>query len=259
MENLQRRIERLSGSPDLPVDERRKRMLLIICILVTVPMISIYGAIDWFAGRRMEGAVIISAALIFLSIAYLARKLKRMIQAYRISAGLVFVLLVYELAIGGGEGHAFLWFYFYPIALFFLFGRREGMIWVIATLWVMVGFLFFDFGTYDYAIGESTRFLLTYGIVVIVSFALESSRGYYYNALLNEKKSLEEALSQVKTLRGLLPLCAYCKKVRDDQGYWNQIEAYVAEHSHADFSHGICPECAQKYYPEMDLYGTDNK
>ncbi len=259
MEKFQRCIEWLFGLPDLPVDERRKRTLLFVCILVAVPMISIYGGIDWYEGRRIEGAIIIGVALFMISIAYMARNLERMPRAYRISAGVVFLLLVYELAIGGGEGHAFLWFYFYPIALFFLFGRKEGMIWVIATLSVMLAFLFFGLGAYDYGLGVSTRFLMTYCIVVIVSFALESSRAYYYTGLLNEKKALEEALGQVKTLRGLLPLCAYCKKVRDDRGYWNQIEAYVSEHSHADFSHGICPECAQKYYPEMDLYGQDNK
>jgi PAS domain S-box-containing protein len=60
-----------------------------------------------------------------------------------------------------------------------------------------------------------------------------------------------KALSEVKTLSGLLPICAACKKIRDDKGYWHQIEAYVLLHSEAEFSHGICPECAQKYYPEL--------
>jgi PAS domain S-box-containing protein len=58
---------------------------------------------------------------------------------------------------------------------------------------------------------------------------------------------LQEALAKVKTLKGLLPICAWCKKVRDDQGYWRQIEAYVRDHSEADFSHGICPACAQQF------------
>jgi hypothetical protein len=51
-------------------------------------------------------------------------------------------------------------------------------------------------------------------------------------------------------LTGLLPICARCKKIRDDQGYWNQIEAYIQEHSDAKFSHGICPNCAKRLYPE---------
>jgi PAS domain S-box-containing protein len=60
---------------------------------------------------------------------------------------------------------------------------------------------------------------------------------------------LREALAGIRTLKGLLPICSSCKKVRDDKGYWNQIEAYVSEHSEAEFTHGICPECAQKLYP----------
>ncbi len=61
---------------------------------------------------------------------------------------------------------------------------------------------------------------------------------------------LREALANIKTLRGMLPICAACKKIRDDQGYWNQIESYIRDHSEAEFSHSICPDCAKKLYPE---------
>lgn len=64
---------------------------------------------------------------------------------------------------------------------------------------------------------------------------------------------LQNALAEVKTLRGFIPICSHCKKIRDDKGYWNQIEAYIHKHSGAEFSHSICPECAQKYYPDIDL------
>jgi PAS domain S-box-containing protein len=62
---------------------------------------------------------------------------------------------------------------------------------------------------------------------------------------------LQEALAEVKTLSGLLPICASCKSIRDDQGYWRQIEAYIQDHSEAEFSHSVCPECAKKLYPEV--------
>jgi hypothetical protein len=58
-----------------------------------------------------------------------------------------------------------------------------------------------------------------------------------------------EALEDVKTLRGLLPICAWCKKVRNDQGYWTQIEEYISKRSGASFSHGICPDCREKHFP----------
>lgn len=67
---------------------------------------------------------------------------------------------------------------------------------------------------------------------------------------------LQEALTQVKTLSGLLPICASCKKIRDDRGYWTQVEVYVRDHSHAEFTHSICPECAKKLYPEIFSQGT---
>jgi DNA-binding response OmpR family regulator len=64
---------------------------------------------------------------------------------------------------------------------------------------------------------------------------------------------LEEALSRVKTLQGLLPICSYCKKIRDDRNYWQQVEGYISDHSDAQFSHGICPECYARYVqPELD-------
>ena len=60
---------------------------------------------------------------------------------------------------------------------------------------------------------------------------------------------LRDALAQVKTLSGLLPICANCKKIRDDKGYWHSVEVYVRDHSEADFSHGMCPDCAKELYP----------
>jgi DNA-binding NtrC family response regulator len=61
---------------------------------------------------------------------------------------------------------------------------------------------------------------------------------------------LQEALARVKTLSGLLPICAWCKKIRDDKGYWNHVEAYIVDHTEADFTHGICPECAKQFKDE---------
>jgi len=64
---------------------------------------------------------------------------------------------------------------------------------------------------------------------------------------------LRKALQEVKTLSGLLPICASCKKIRDDSGYWNNLELFIIEHSNADFTHSLCPECAQRLYPEINF------
>jgi PAS domain S-box-containing protein len=62
---------------------------------------------------------------------------------------------------------------------------------------------------------------------------------------------LREHEYEITRLRGMLPICSSCKKIRDDKGYWNQIEVYIKEHSDAEFSHGICPECIKKLYPDL--------
>jgi len=62
---------------------------------------------------------------------------------------------------------------------------------------------------------------------------------------------LQAALLDIKRLSGLLPICSSCKKIRDDAGYWHQVEVYIHTHSEADFSHSICPDCTQKLYPEF--------
>jgi AmiR/NasT family two-component response regulator len=77
------------------------------------------------------------------------------------------------------------------------------------------------------------------------------------DALQRRTKELEEALAKIKTLRGLIPICASCKKIRSDKGFWQQLEDYLTEHSEADFTHGICPECLEQM--EVQLNAIVNK
>jgi DNA-binding NtrC family response regulator len=64
-------------------------------------------------------------------------------------------------------------------------------------------------------------------------------------------KELQHALANIKTLQGLIPICANCKNIRDDKGFWNQVESYISEHTDAEFTHGVCPECAKKLYGDL--------
>jgi len=73
--------------------------------------------------------------------------------------------------------------------------------------------------------------------------------------LEHQVRELASALSRVKQLHGLLPICAYCKKIRDDHNYWQQVEAYISSHTEAQFSHGVCPDCFERIVkPELDAY-----
>lgn len=104
--------------------------------------------------------------------------------------------------------------------------------------------------------GKPPQFWTPRRIVMIVGplFAVVSIiAGMYiwrYLSVLRLNRELQKAVETIKTLQGILPICSSCKKIRDDKGYWNQLEAYISQHSEAEFSHGICPECAKKLYPE---------
>jgi len=97
---------------------------------------------------------------------------------------------------------------------------------------------------------ESWNLLIHLGFFAVYAIVLSLVK-----ADLDERKmlinELRKALSEVKQLSGFLPICASCKKIRDDEGYWNQIESYISAHPEAQFSHGICPECAKKLYSEF--------
>ncbi|MEI7733239.1 MAG: PAS domain-containing protein [Verrucomicrobiota bacterium] len=95
-------------------------------------------------------------------------------------------------------------------------------------------------------IHENTRLLSTAGVLrdITEQELLKQSREH----LIQE---LQDAMVKIKTLSGLLPICAACKKIRDDKGYWNQVESYFAKRSGVQFTHGLCPDCTAKYFAEL--------
>ena len=102
-------------------------------------------------------------------------------------------------------------------------------------------------GAQDYLVKGQSDGLLLYRTIC---YAIERKQNETEREHLIAE--LKEALAQVKTLTGMLPICSGCKKIRDDQGYWNRIETFISDHCDAEFSHGICPDCAKKYFPAYD-------
>lgn len=90
-------------------------------------------------------------------------------------------------------------------------------------------------------------YVLVFGIVTAITIARRRRAEKEREELISQ---LQEALKKIKTLRGLLPICANCKRIRDDQGYWRSVEAYIREHSDVEFTHGLCPDCLKKLYPD---------
>ena len=96
---------------------------------------------------------------------------------------------------------------------------------------------------------EKGRFIGIDGIVFNITERKQAEEER--EKLINE---LQEALKEIKTLRGILPLCSFCKKIRDDKGYWEQVDVYIHKHSQADISHSLCPDCSKDHYPDYELF-----
>ncbi|MBI2928672.1 MAG: hypothetical protein HYY24_23665 [Verrucomicrobia bacterium] len=126
----------------------------------------------------------------------------------------------------------------------------------------LVGLLI-EAGEHTGWLGVADDTALFAGLTILVFVVLNWSHARELNRIEEERRQaseererlieqLQEALANVKTLRGLLPICAQCKKIRDDNGYWNQVEVYLRNHSEATFTHGLCPECVHQFMRELE-------
>lgn len=123
---------------------------------------------------------------------------------------------------------------------------------VTALLSFLVFNWFFDRtpGILDFTAGNALR-AGVFGSVSLLVTSLENQRRRAIGRLESTNRALQSALDEIKTLRGILPICMYCKQIRTDAGMWVQIEKYVREHSHADFTHGVCPDCLREHFPDV--------
>ena len=108
-------------------------------------------------------------------------------------------------------------------------------------------------GVADYVVKGSLSASTLHRVVfnALAKFELEQQVKEQQLRLAQKVKDLQDALDHVRTLQGVLPICAHCKKISDDKGSWDQIEEYISQHSDVDFSHGICPDCVDKHYPGL--------
>ena len=124
---------------------------------------------------------------------------------------------------------------------------RVGVVFLLSVLLIIVWFITFR-------IVRSWEATLTSKVELEKEIAERKQAEQERERIIAE---LKDAISEIRTLSGLLPICSHCKKIRDDKGYWNQIEGYIQDHSVAKFSHSICKECADIYYPDMGLYDDE--
>ena len=145
----------------------------------------------------------------------------------------------------------------FPILIWaaFRFGQREAATAIFLLSGIAIWGTLRGFGPFVQPKQNESLLLLQafMGVTAVMILALATLVSERKRAEANRENlvlDLQGALSRIKTLKGLLPICSVCKKIRDDKGYWNHMESYIRHHSEADFTHGICPSCAQKLYPE---------
>lgn len=173
-------------------------------------------------------------------------------------------------AIPNTHSTIFVWNAIVPVFAFFLLGKRWGII--ISIVFLPVATILFLWhhmsGPSSLPLTALSNIFICVLFIAVLTLYYEITRAETEEALKKditarkqaerEKEKLiielQNALTDVKTLSGLLPICASCKKIRDDKGYWNQIEGFIQKHSEAKFSHSICPECELKLYGNEDWY-----
>ncbi len=272
--------DRLQNDTTLSPDEKIRLRYFSIFLLLGVSTMAVLVLENLMEKQYLLMTLIFLSATGLVVGWILLRRLKYIKTIYRVNALLYSLTILYGLTVDDHSGRM-LWIFTFPLIFFFLFGKREGMVWnlvVFSALSILIINPFsLSFG-YEFPFGLIARIITTYIIVSALAHWFEFQRVRYRvdsenkNRLLeleikkrekaqNERErlieELQDALAHVKTLSGLLPICSNCKKIRDDKGYWNRIEGYIQEHSQAKFSHSICPECARELYPEFDIYKED--
>ena len=239
--------------PDnLDIDEKRKRAMVVIGALAGIPTLLFFVYQDMMRNDRVGIVFDLGMAILFTTFLVFSRYVKNGIWFYRvIILGLAGVLM-YNEYLGPTGDSSLIWFYIFPLAVFFVLGISEGICWYFLFTTISFLVLFFPEMTRAAVYTEDMRIrhVCAYGIITFLALCFEFLRWYFLEQLEQERIKLKEAMEHVRTLNGLVPICSICKKIRDDQGYWNHLEQYLLDHTDAKLSHGICDDCYAKHYPK---------
>lgn len=258
----------LDYQTDADLEASRRTLLLKLLISVGIIALAVNGVTALYRGSRILALVdlaMIPVFLFFLVLSFKRRHLEVCSFFGTITLGLLTLFLAY---FGGTERSAVVWTMTFPIISLNLLGPRRGTVFSVIHLAILLSL--FTFGkTIDmpvsYGFFWSTRILFAYSAVFLMTLIAEKLRATIQKKLLRTGEQLEQTvrerekliaeltdtLNEVKTLRGIIPICAHCKKIRSDKGYWEQVEQYVQDRSEAQFSHALCPDCAKDLYPDQ--------
>jgi len=176
-------------------------------------------------------------------------KFSKLLASSSVAVILMLLAVIFTVDLIAPRGTGFGFLYVLPLFLTLWWTKKETYICVIlSSVLLVVGFVLSPPGSALWlsVVHRAVSLVFAWSMVVLI-IARKNHEEEKERAIIEREKTLDE----VKILRGLLPICASCKKIRDDKGYWTQIESYIANHSEAQFTHGLCPDCAKKLYPKF--------
>lgn len=213
--------------------------ILIFSILSSLSLLS-YGGYNLLNGSTLIGGLEILVALIVAFLAYRQIWLRNDLRLTLVFLIIIsFVLVAYFLVTGGINDTGIYWILIIPPFYFFSLGRKGGLI-SLAALFLIGIIVYFS----QLAGLITTPYTGTNYLIMIFVVLFQSAFTYMFEYVR------ERQINQIRELRALLPICSNCKKIRDDSGYWEQLEEYMDTNLGVGFSHGICPDCIRELYPE---------
>ncbi len=256
---------RLFSGGELPLEQRLFRLLCLTGVFVTLGGVlptNVLSHLPW-----QLNLTVASFGLVCLGLYALARKGRYLTCALFLALMVVLDISWFQNAGSHGSIGMFLFTASMLLTIFF----RGPLRWTLLLLFLANGFVLIGL---DAAYPHLARpypsptdrlpdllsgfFVSTLACVVMVWVVLES-HDRERERLAQANARLEQSLQEIRTLQGLLPICAWCKKVRTDEGLWLQMERYLTEHSEASFTHGICPDCAEAHRAELEQRKSDQR
>ncbi len=246
--------------------ELLRRILILNALMIPGLFFTLtLGIIAFSQGNPFLGAVDALMFLVQLVLIILSRKTSNLEIPINIAVSTLLLFFIFLAVQGGMENTAIVWVLLFPSVSISLMGTRRGVFFTLALfLAVLTVFLLQNesYVTGHYSLPFQIRLSAVYITITLLAIIGEELRNRIQERLKKSNQQKEEAiqklnksLGEIKTLQGILPICLHCKKIRDDEGYWQAVDQYIHTRTDVQFSHALCPECMSKHYPEY----TDSK
>ena len=278
MEKLKKRFWNVISS-GLPLEHDleilRKICLINVIIIFGLFFLSALGTLAFVQKNPQLGTVDLTMLLFLLVLFIHLRKTKHIVLVARIGTISIGLFYLFLIAQGGVHNTAYVWSFTYSLIALFLLGIKLGTLLSFTLLGLSI-LIFLSGGKIPFIASYPTdliiRFIPAYIATFLFAYVMEKARQIVQDRLANlniklkganaeldkankDKEGLihelNEKIEELKVLRGIVPMCSKCKKVRNDKGFWEQVEKYIMERSEAKFSHGLCPECAKELFGDI--------